>query len=195
MLPSWLVYIALAINFFGTIGYLATTLKGQTRPNRVSWFIWTIGPAIAFAAQLTKGVGVQSWLTFISGFGPLLVLLASFINQKSYWKLTRFDLTCGALSLGALLLWALTREGNLAILFTIAADALACVPTIVKAYREPKSENSISYSTASLSALITLLTITRWNFATAAFPLYLFLIAGFIAILIEYPRKAKETRT
>jgi hypothetical protein len=120
-----------------------------------------------------------------------LVFLASFITHKAYWKITTFDWWCGGLSLAALALWALTREGNVGIFFALAADALASVPTIVKAYKQPSSESSTLFMLAGTSAIITTLTITTWNFAHYAFPLYMLAVNGLIAALIMYPRKAK----
>ena len=40
---------------------------------------------------------------------PLLIFLASFVNRRSYWQLNRFDLSCGALSVAALVVWVAAR--------------------------------------------------------------------------------------
>jgi len=51
-----------------------------------------------------------------------------------------FDLICGILSLVGLVLWMITKVGNVAIFFSIVADGLAAVPTLVKAYKYPDTE-------------------------------------------------------
>jgi hypothetical protein len=61
-----------------------------------------------------------------------LIFLASFVNKKAYWKLEKFDYICGISSALALLLWWLTKEPAIAIVFAIISDAFAAIPTLIK---------------------------------------------------------------
>ena len=186
MISDKFVIVGAVISLLGTSTYIRDTLKGKTRPNRISWLMWTLAPLVAFAAELSKGVGLQSLMTFAAGFSPLLVLVASFVNRKSVWKLTSFDVTCGVLSFLGLLLWAVTREGNIAIVFSILADGLAAVPTVVKSYSHPDSENWIAFASAAVSAALTLLSIDNWTFANYGFPLYILAICITFVLLIRF---------
>lgn len=186
MLPPAFVLLGVFLNFLGGLEYLVQTIKGGVKPNRVTWFLWILAPMIAFFAELQKGVGIQSLMTFMVGFVPLLVFLASFISKKSEWKLGKFDLFCGALSLIGLVLWYITREGNFAILFSLLADGLAAAPTIVKSYRFPKTESYWVYLSFAASGAITLSTIDIWNFAHYGFPLYIFLLNFTLFTLIKF---------
>lgn len=186
MISENFIWVALLINLFGTVIYLLDTLKGRVKPNKVTWLLWTVNPLVAFAAEIHQQVGIQSLLTFAIGFGPLIIFLASFVNKKAYWKITRADIACGLLSLIGLSLWYLTRVGNLAIVFSLIADAFAALPTLYKAYKNPDTENSFAYLTAAISGIITLLTIRYWNFETYAFPVYIFLINFLIALAIKF---------
>lgn len=185
MLPPIFVIVGLIIGSIGALWYLVDTIRGNVKPNRVSFLLWSIAPLIAFTAEIQKGVGVQSLMTFSVGFFPLMIFLASFVNKKSEWKLTRFDLTCGALSLLGLVLWLITKEGNVAIFFSIVADSLAAVPTIVKAYRYPETEIGWMWLTAAINGLLTLLTVVDWTFAHYGFPLYIILVDLIIYVLVQ----------
>lgn len=186
MIDPHFVIFGAAIGFLGGLSYLAGTLKGTVLPNRVSWFMWTLAPLVAFAAEVQQGVGLQSLMTFMVGFNPLLILLASFANRKSAWQLTRFDLCCGCLSVAGLCLWYVTRVGNVAIVFAILADGLAAVPTLVKAYVAPESESYVGFLAFAVSAAITLLTVSTWNFASYGFPLYICAICLVLTVLIKF---------
>jgi hypothetical protein len=186
MLHPNLVYLGVFIQLLGGFSYLKDTIKGRVQPNKVSWLMWSLAPLIAFTAEVSQGVGVQSLTTFVVGFVPLIVFFASFLNKKAQWNLTRFDLVCGLLSLGGLLLWFFTGVGNIAILFSIVADGLAGIPTLIKAYREPESETAFAYFTGVINAGITLMTITLWNFEHFAFPLYLVIVNLLLTILIHF---------
>lgn len=82
MLPENLVIVGVIINFLGGISYVVDTLKGKVKPNRISWGIWAIAPLIAFFAEIKQGVGIQSLMTFMVGFSPLMIFVASFFNKK-----------------------------------------------------------------------------------------------------------------
>lgn len=176
MINENFIYIAALLNLTGSLTYVTHTIQGKTKPNRVSWFIWALAPLIAFAAMQSEGVGIQSLMTFMVGFGPLLVFISSFINRNAYWKIDRFDIVCGILSLIGLILWLVTQTGLIAILFSIIADALAGVPTLRKIYKEPQSESYTLFAFGAVAAVITLLTIQDWTFAAYGFPLYIFVL-------------------
>jgi len=182
------------ITFSGCAVYAVQTVRGRTQPNRVTWAMWTVAPLVAFAAELTEHVGLDALMTFAVGFGPLLVVGASFLDPKAYARLTRLDLACGGLSVLALVGWAVTGRGNVAICLSILADLFAATPTVRKAYREPHTESVAAFLADIVGAVITLLTIRAgaWGFASAAFPAYILVGASTIAVLILMPRPAAD---
>jgi len=186
MLNEKFIILGALLSFSGGLSYFIDTLKGKNQPNRVSWFLWALAPMIAFAAELEKGVGLTSLMTFMAGFNPLLIIIASFLNKKSYWKLNKMDYVYGSISLFAIIIWQITGEGNLAILFSILADGLAAIPTIVKSYYKPESESGTAFLLSMISAILTLLTIKDWTFAHWGFPLYIFLICLILYLLINF---------
>jgi hypothetical protein len=177
----------------GNAAYARKTVRGSTQPNRVSWALWTLAPMIAFAAEVTQHVGLQALLTFAVGFGPLLVVIASFMDPKAYARITAVDVLCGLLSLTALAAWAATGTGDVAILFSILSDLFGAVPTIRKAYTHPQSESATAFIAAVIGATITLLTIKphEWTFASFGFPAYIVVAATTISALVLLPRSAR----
>ena len=186
MLDPRFVFLGAAINLIGSLKYLVATLKGEAKPNRVTFFLWALAPLIAFAAQLDEGVGLASVMTFVVGFSPLLIFIASFFNKKAYWELHRFDYFFGGLALLGLVLWLVTEEGLYAIAFGILADGLAAVPTLAKSFTNPETEVGMTYWLAGVNAVITLLTIEVFNLAHLGFPVYILLINIVLGSLISF---------
>lgn len=187
MLPQSFVILGTLVYISGAVAYVTDTIKGKAKPNKVTFFIWSLASLIAFAAAVKQGVGIQSAITLTVGLIPLTILTVSFFNKKAYWKITRFDLSCGTLSIIGLILWQATGVGNLAIIFSIVADGLAYVPTIRKSYTHPETENWYSYLASAVGVIIVLLTVKRWTFAAAAFPIYV-LIADIIVFVLTWPK-------
>ncbi len=184
MLPGYFVIGAIAINVAGSIAYIAGTLRGTAQPHRVTFFLWSLAAFIAFAAQLAEGVGAAVWFAFTVGAGASSIFVASFFNPQGSWRVSWFDVVCGALSLCGLGLWLATRTGELAILFSIGADLFAAVPTLIKACRRPDTEHAAAYWAASASGLVALLVLNQWRFADYAFAAYSFLICFVLAVVV-----------
>jgi len=103
------IYLGAAIGALGTAVYLRDTLRGTTKPNRVTWLLWAIAPLLAAAVEFKDGVGLRALPTFTIGFMPLLVFVASFHNPASEWKIGRVDYACGAVSVAGTLTWLVTQ--------------------------------------------------------------------------------------
>ena len=189
MINQNFIYLGAVIFLFGSIGYFVETIQGKVKPNRVTWFIWILAPSIIFFSQIKQGVGLESLLTFMVGFIPLLIFLASFVNKKAYWKIEKIDIICGTLSIIGLILWQVTKIGNIAIVFSIISDLFASWPTIIKSYKHPETENYWLYFANGIFALITILTIKIWTFETYSFSFYLLVISIVLTIMIKFKIK------
>lgn len=187
MIHENFIYLGALLNLIGSISYVIDTLRGKTKPNRVTWSLWALAPMVAFGAMIGEGVSITGALmTFMVGFGPLMVLVASFISKRSIWKVTRFDIICGALSLVGVGLWFVTRTGEIAIAFSIIADLLAGLPTLVKAFKNPETESYLAFLLGAISAGITLLATKSWEFTHVSFALYIFLFCAVMFILVRF---------
>ena len=185
-MPSYFVIIGTVIGAFGSLWYMLDTIRGRVKPNRVSFLLWSIAPIIAFGAQIGQGVGLESLMTFSVGFLPLLVFISSFVNKQAEWKLTKFDFICGFLSVIGLILWLVTKEGNVAIFFSILADGLAALPTLVKAYKYPDTEVAWPWFMTSIGVVCTMFTLTTITFANSGFILYIFFMNTLITAVIYF---------
>jgi hypothetical protein len=167
------VYLGAFIGAIGQVPYVVDTVRGRTQPNRVTWLLWGIAPLLAFAVETADGVGLRSLMTFMVGFGPLVVFAASFVNPRAVWELGALDYACGALSIGGTVGWLVTRQGLVALAAAVAADAIAGLPTIVKSWSRPESESVSIYVGSFANAVITLLTVKHVSAAVVTFPLYI----------------------
>ncbi|OQA43848.1 MAG: hypothetical protein BWY48_00377 [Parcubacteria group bacterium ADurb.Bin305] len=188
---SWqyLVLVGAVIQFGGTLSYLKDTIQGRAKPNRVTWLLWTIAPLIATVAALTEGVKWSVLPVFMAGFCPLLVFIASFVNKNAYWKLGILDYWCGFWAILALILWGITKNPTLAVIFSIVSDGCAALPALIKAWQHPETETIAVYATALVSALTSFAAVKTWKLIEIAFPLYLMAANSLIIILILCRRR------
>lgn len=190
MFPEYFALIGAGIMSLGGAYYLLQTVRGRTKPNRVTWLLWGLFPLITFAAQRAQGVEEQSWVVFASAVLPLLIVAASFLNKKSYWRTQKRDYYLMLAALLGIVLWIVTSDANIAILFAIIADFLAGVPTFIKAYRQPRTESWAAYALNAIGNGIAVLAIHDLTFQNAAFITYLFGANLLLTVLArQHPRK------
>ena len=185
---EYIVFLGAALILASSIDYIIDTLKGKTKPNRVTWLIWSTAPIIAAIAAISNGVSWAILPTFMAGFGPLLVFIVSFFNKKSYWKLGGGDYLCGVLAILALVLWAVTKDPNIAILFSILADLFAAIPTLIKAWRHPETESGLAYILSALAQITGFIAMKRWDFSESAFGIYVFVLNTCLIVAIYRKR-------
>lgn len=190
-----LVIIGAIASLIAITGYIKDTFKGETKPNRVTWLMWAIGPMIAFTASASQQFSWSLLPGFISGFGPLLVFISSFLNPRSYWRLKTIDYICGLLSLLALILWAVTRDINLAIVFSILSDGLAAFPTLLKAKSTPQSETVSPFIVGMLSGMAGIIIADQFIFSQIGFNIYLVIINFLLSSTIILNKRAQNGRS
>jgi hypothetical protein len=192
MLSSSFVAVAVTLRFASGLSYLVATWKGTIRPNPVTWLLWALTPLVAFAAQRQDGVGAQAWMTAATGVGPLLIFLVA-LGRRTSWRVGFFDVLCGVCAVAGVVLWQVTTDPALAVMFSIVADALAGIPTVRKAYRSPDSEKTFPYWLNIAAFSITLFTVSTWNFVNCAFFCYGVLINLVVSTVVSV-RSARPGR-
>jgi len=174
-----------ALSLLGGASYIRDILRGESQPNRVSWLLWGVATTMVGVAQIREGVGLQWLLSLAIGLGDFAVIAASFVSRAGVWKLGLFDYACGVASLAGLTLWAVTNDATIAIVSFILADAMACIPTLVKSWSTPTSESIAPYACTMVGAIVTLATVTTWSSGAVAFSLWIAGINGVFVVLIR----------
>lgn len=184
MLPSYFAFIGGAIMIVSGGVYLRGMMRGTVRPNRMTWLLWGIIPMIAFAAQLSEGVGDIAWFTFAGGVAPFVIFGLSFFKKEAYWQTSVRDYFCLLISLIGIGFWVATEDANMAITFSIVANLAASYPTLRKSLFNPETESSKAFVLLAFAGVLGILSIQDWNYASAAYIIYLFLRNSATSVLL-----------
>lgn len=184
MLGSEFLIFAILLRVLAGLDYLLATLKGEAQPNPVTWLCWALAPIVAFVAQLHSIISPTAWVTLVLGAGPLLIFIVS-VTKGKRWKIGLFDILCGGSAAIGILLWQITSDPVMALIFGIVADILGGIPTLRKAYAAPDSEKATPYLLSVASMVVTIATLRDWQFLNAGFPVYMFLINATLFMLVS----------
>ncbi|MBZ5535045.1 MAG: hypothetical protein LAO31_03740 [Acidobacteriia bacterium] len=172
------------------VPYILSTLRGRTKPNRATWWIWTVVGSLLAVSYYASGARPTLWVALSYVLGPLITAILSFRYGVGGW--TRFDRGCmlGA-GVGALLWWAFSSP-LIALLINLGIDFLGALPTLFKAYSDPGGEDSLAWSLFLLGNTLNLFAIDQWRFSIVVYPAYMFLLSALILLLLTSRRRVKQ---
>jgi hypothetical protein len=173
------------ISLFGFVPYVIEILRGTTRPNRATWWIWTIVGAMLCSSFYASGARHTVWVGASYVIGPLAIALLSLRYGEGGW--TRFDRHCLGASLLSLVIWWLARSPLVALIANIGIDLLGALPTLRKAYAEPEAESLVSWIIFLIADALNLCALSSWSIEASLYPLYLFALAGTVVVLLARP--------
>ncbi len=175
MAPSHLlVLLSLSISATGMSLYIRDMYRGRTKPNLVSFGLWTTAPLIGGLAALSAGA--DTWATLrilMSGFVPLVIFVSALWLPQAYWKLSLFDALCGIFSFCALCVWLFADSPVYAVLLAAIGDAAATLPTFIKAWKYPETETGLTYVFGFIATLVVFPAIPTFTIVNASFQIYL----------------------
>ncbi len=187
----WLVVLSALITIVGAARYIRNTLRGQTKPNLVTWSMWALAPLVGTGAALSAHADPWTIVRiFLAGFLPVLVIVAVIIKPQGYWKLTPFDILCGVCSLVALVAWLFAGKPVLAVVLAAAGDGFAAIPTIIKSWKHPETETGFTFIMSLVSILLVIPSIPNLRVENWAFQIYL-VVCNSLLVIAVYRKRGK----
>ena len=163
--------------------YLIYIFKGETKPERASWFIWSVLGSIAFFSQLAKGASSSLWLPGIQTIGDISIFI--FAIKYGMGGFSRRDKWALGVAGISLILWYITKEAMIALFFAILIDAIGAYLTIIKSYEHPATEPVISWVLTMLGGFFAIFAVGNMNWILLSFPVYTFLVNVLIVYSIK----------
>lgn len=175
-------WIAVGIYVIGILPYFWDTLYGKTRPNRVTWFGWTLLTMTSAIIQTMQSADASVLVIYTAATTSALIFILSLYRGVTIFSFT--DAVSLILGGSAYVLWLILDAPGAALVVNIIADFLFGVPTFIKAWKMSESESKTSWFIGSVSMGIALVSKTKFDFINTAFPLYLFLLNTTVFIFI-----------
>lgn len=149
--------------------YLVDIVRGRTRPSRVSWWVMALVNAALAASYYASGARETVWLPAF--YAASFAMIGAFSLRWGYGSWTRIDGFCLAGAVAGLLVWWVTRSAPSALALLIAVESVGFVPTVIKAWRAPGSEDLGAWFVANVASALNVAAVTAWSWEIAAYPL------------------------
>ena len=153
--------------------YVINTLRGKTRPERVTWLIFSVLGLIAFISQLGLGA---SWSLVFSGLDTAAsILVLSLSIKHGVGGHTKLDTAALVIAGIGVIIAIVAKAPIVSLLGVILADLSGMALTIKKTYLHPESETTVSWLLVGTASLFGLLAVGRFSYGILLYPFYLML--------------------
>jgi hypothetical protein len=167
----------------GAPPYLIDILKGKTKPERATWFIWSVLGTIAFISQTSLHGGWSLVFVGLDGAGSIVVFLLSLKYGVGGWS--RLDKAGLVIATMGVVISLLAHDAVIALCGVVLADVAGVVLTVHKTFLHPSSETSITWFFLGSSALLGALAVGKVQFDLLLYPAYL-AIANYSVLIAKY---------
>ena len=179
--------IAGIIAFTAYIIYIISILKGRTKPNRSTWWIWSFMGLVVGLSYYLSGAVNTIWVPVVEFIGPLSIALLSVKYGEG--KLSdKTDLICLVGAVLSVILWIIFNNPVIALVTNLAADSFAIVPTIKKSYLRPEGEDFWAWLGTGTADSLNFFAVERFSFAILIYPIYM-LVSDLIIVIVLLMKK------
>lgn len=171
----------LLLSIISPFFYTKSMLAGKAKPHKVTRLIvWLASIAGVLGVLHSNNIsGIIFAVIFLVRASYLLVMALLY----GVGGASRLDKSCLAIGMLAIIAYAVTGSGLLAIAFGILADLTGYVPTFVKTWHKPKSEDPLFFIIESFASLTAIFAIWQLR-VDILFPIYFLLCGGTVLLLI-----------
>lgn len=169
------------------IPYARSILRGETKPQRMTWLIWMVLVFIAFFSQLAKGA---TWSLLLTA-GDGVAIIITFILSVKYGVggLRKIDILSLFGACLGLILWYFTNEPTFALFLIILVDIIGANLTIIKTWKNPETENWVAWIMCGVGGVFGILSVGSFNFILLAYPVYICLTNSIVGIIVLIRKK------
>jgi len=179
--------VAGIIAFLAYIVYIVSILRGKSKPNRATWWIWAFMGLILAVSYQFSGAENTIWVPYVEFVGPFSIALLSIkfgeggLNNKT-------DLICLFGAILSIVLWIIFNNPLIALITNLATDSFAIVPTIKKSYLRPEGEDFWAWFGTGIADGLNLFAVERFSFAILIYPIYM-IVSDIIIVSILFLKK------
>lgn len=178
-----------------TARYLRAVARGETRPSRTTWLIWTPLAWLTVAGSVEAGAGATLVKLVASALGVTAIAALAFFRGTG--GRTGSDLACLTLTCVGVGLWFVLDDAVVGLAVFMIADIAGAVPTLRDTWHDPRREAPEPWllGLAGSAVNLTLVDPSAWaagvgGFAIWGFPIYLVALNAGILVLITRKRAA-----
>ena len=158
--------------------------RKESNPHVLSWLGWAFITLIGSLAMIDSGSKWSTLFIFANSFSCFTIATYSIYKKVGVWSTTIYDFLFFGLGILGIILWQTLDLPIAAIFLSVTADVFFSIPTLVKIYKNPKSENYVAWIPYCIAGIFGVLAISRLTLSEILYPTYVCVINIVMLLMI-----------
>lgn len=188
---DWKFYLGIlagAIAFFAYAIYIRSILRGESKPSRTTWWIWSLMGLVLFLSYFFSGAENTIWVPLVEFIGPLSIAIFS-IRYGEGGLDNKTDMICLIGAIVSIIVWIIFNNPVVALTTNLFIDSFALIPTIRKSYLRPENESFKAWFGTWIADTLNLFAVEKISFALLIYPVYMFISDTVVIIILKIKKK------
>ncbi len=184
--------LSAVFTLIGAILYLKSIQKKEINPHLLSWLGWSFITLIGAFAMLSSGSTWSTIFIFSNSLSCISVAIYSIYKKVGVWSTTIYDYVFFGFGILGIVLWQILDYPLIAIILSVIADLFFAIPTVIKVYKNPKSENARSWIPYFIAGICGLISLSFFSLSEVLYPAYIFILNTCVLLIILFLGKTKS---
>lgn len=185
--------LAAIIRIGGDLSYIFSVRDGESKPDRISWLIWSILTIKLFVSYALVGARETLWVPFIAMTATCYIFYLA-INQhpekfrwfqrvftRKNWGqmgfVQKWSVVVGTIGIVS---WIVSTDPFFAVISSLIADLAGSFAMLPKTWKNPSSESKRSWI-IYISSDFANLFAAEWDLTLAAFKIFVYVASMFLS--------------
>jgi len=182
--------ISTVIGLITPIIGIRAVLRGEYKPHRITRLVLLIVTVLFVATLVAQNDRTALYLALAQVIGSIGIFILSI--KYGVGGTSKMDAVVFLGAMASLVIWKTTNNPALGLYASILTDLIGFSPTIVKAWKDHKSEDWKFYACDVLASFFNLLALRSLLLNEIVFPIYIFLINLIITSILLYKKSRHD---
>lgn len=179
--------MSVVFSIWGLVIGVKSILKGYFKPQRMTRLLFFLIFVLLFVSLSVQGDVNSVYVAFIAMISTCLIFILSI--KRGVGGVSLFDILVLLGAVIALVIWIVSNSPLFGLLMTLVAWSFAYIPTIIKSWKEPGTEDWFFYLVYILASVFSILSIQEYTLANLVFPLYLVCANSILVFVIIFRKR------
>jgi hypothetical protein len=171
------------LSFMGYVPYARAIIRGETRPERLHWLVWSLSNLLVLLSYFVLGARTTIWVPIAYTLGSLLITGLSFVyGGRSGWGL--FEKSKLVVALISAIRWVFFDNVFFALIATLAVGFLGYIPNMWRLAKDSmEKEDPAEWGLFLLGGVLNLAAVSEWTYQIATLPVLIVIMNGIMFAL------------
>ncbi len=184
----WYMIFAFIFGIISFVVYFISTIKDESNPHPVSWFVWFLTQSMGAVSAYQNGGGYGLAYSIFYCFTVLTILIYT-LYRHGIVNVSKDEIVGLVACIIAIIIWIYYDTPLIGVITAIAVDGYGFFVTIRKSFEKPWEESLWGWGLSIPNLILTAMAMTNFEFLSVGYSLTNAVFAIILVTVLIYKRR------